>query len=641
MMNIKRSTRLKIYTIIFFLALLGIIIFVPDIVSYIRQMPQSKQLSANIKNQPRSGENTGFVTRSGTLLTLNGQPFRFGGANIHWLALDDSKGSPSQFRVDDALNAAKEMGLTVIRSHSLGISTGCSNCIEPSLNVFNESALQRDDYVITAAAARGLRLIIPLTDNWRYPAGGKHTFTDWRGISDENQFYYNPQVINDFETYISTLLNRVNVYTGVAYKNDPTILGWETGNELQPPESWTQTISTFIKGIDNNHLVIDGQDGVDPNAASLPNIDILSDHYYPKSIVRMNADASTAAKTGKAFIIGEFDWNDANGGDPLDKFLASVQANPNVSGDAFWELWSHDDQYGYDRGDQYTLHYPGDTATMLGSVSLLRQYAYPMNKQQVPPNSVPGTPLIEKVIINGTSNTLIWQGTTFAASYTIERSTNGPAGPWTTVCNRCVTDNNAPWIDTTENAGPLWYHLIAYNLNGVAGPPTQAYQARSNGIMIDNLNDWSHVYQHSKNLAFDTTNSQYMLGDTSRVVRLTATHEFIIWKQTNMVSFQAVSYFWPREPVSSFSFYTSVDGTHWTAITPQVVSLQINWQEYIYTLQGLSGVNNVKSHILMAHLGGDTNTSQGSSGVNYVKVVWNNITGQYWNPNLGTVTILY
>ncbi len=50
----------------------------------------------------------------------------------------------------------------------------------------------------------------------------------------------------------------------------------------------------------------------------------------------MNADASAAAKAGKAFIVGEFDWNDANGGDSLNSFLASVQANPAVAGDVFW-----------------------------------------------------------------------------------------------------------------------------------------------------------------------------------------------------------------------------------------------------------------------------------------------------------------
>src|SRR5439155_2112220 len=193
--------------------------------------------------------------------------------------LDDFTNYPSQFRVNDALDVAKEMGLTIIRSQNLGISTGCPNCIEPALGVFNETALEHVDYVIKAAADRGLRLIIPLTDNYHYAAGGKHNFTDWRGISDENQFYYNPQVISDFETYIRTLLNHVNTYTGIPYKDDPTILAWETGNELQTLTSWTQSISTYIKSIDKKHLVIDGRYGIDPNAAGLTNVDILSDHY--------------------------------------------------------------------------------------------------------------------------------------------------------------------------------------------------------------------------------------------------------------------------------------------------------------------------------------------------------------------------
>src|SRR5205823_3016092 len=72
---------------------------------------------------------SGFVTRSGMQLILNGSPFRFAGANMHWLPFDDSTQYTSQFRINDGLDAAKEMGLTVIRSHDLGISTGCRNCI--------------------------------------------------------------------------------------------------------------------------------------------------------------------------------------------------------------------------------------------------------------------------------------------------------------------------------------------------------------------------------------------------------------------------------------------------------------------------------------------------------------------------------
>ncbi len=556
------------------------------------------------------------VTRSGTQLMLNGSPFLFAGANMHWLPFDDSTNYTSQFRINDGLDTAKEMGLTVIRSLDLGISTGCSNCIEPTLGVFNETALEHDDYVIKAAAVRGLRLIIPLTDNYHYPAGGKHNFTDWRGLSNENQFYSNPQVITDFETYISTLLNHVNVYTGIAYKNDPTILAWETGNELVPPTSWTQTISTYIKSIDRNHLVVDGRYGVDPNAASLTNVDIVSDHYYPKSIAKLKNDANAAKKVGKAFLVGEFDWNDANGGDSLSSFLAAIESNPTVTGDLFWELWSHDDQYGYVSGDQYTLHYPGDTAAMRSSVQLLLSYAYKMSNQSVPPASKPGVPLLETVIRNGTSNTLIWQGTAVAASYTIERSTVSASGPWTIICNQCATDNNTPWVDTTIPSGSLWYRVTAYNLSGVAGSPSSPYQAGSAHMLVDNLNDWSKTYAHSSNLYFDTTNSQYMHGDSSRATRKTATYEYITWKQANMISFQAITCFWPNEPVSHFSIYTSSDGSNWTLSNPSITEFYGNWFEYIYTLNGLSQVN-------------------------YVKMVWNNTSGQAWSPQLGEVTIGY
>ncbi len=420
----------------------------------------------------------GFVTRSGTQLLLDGQPFRFAGANMHWLGLDDSTDYPSQFRINDGLDAAQAMGATVIRSHDLGISTGCPNCIEPALGVFNQTALAHDDYVINAAKARGIRLIIPLTDNWHYPAGGKHNFTDWRGIADENQFYYNVLVISDFETYIKTLLDHVNTYTGVAYKDDPTIMAWETGNELQPPTTWTQTISAYIKSIDPNHLVIDGKAGIDPNAASLTNVDIVSDHYYPKSLADLKNDAAFAIKVGKVFYAGEFDWNDANGGDPLSSFLAAIESNTIIAGDSYWELWSHNDQYGYKSNDiQYTLHYPGDTPAMSASVQQLRTHAYHMRQIPAPAVGVPDVPLLHTVLKNGANNALIWRGTALAASYSIERSTVGANGPWNVICDKCVTDLSPPWVDETTPAGTVWYRITAYNVSGVAGQPSTPYQA--------------------------------------------------------------------------------------------------------------------------------------------------------------------
>ncbi len=566
----------------------------------------------------------GFVVRKGTQLLLNGVPFRFAGVNMHWLPFGDSPLDTSQFQINDGLAAAKEMGLTVVRSHNLGVSTGCGICIEPSLGIFSQKALAQDDYVIQAAHKYGIRLIIPLTDNYHYYAGGKHNFTDWRGISDENQFYTNPQVIWDFEQYINALLNHVNIYTGIAYKNDPTIMAWETGNELHPTDSWTLTISDYIKSVDANHLIIDGSEQVNPNATLISNIDIVSNHYYPKSIARLNQDAALARQNGKVFIVGEFDWNDANRGDSLGRFLAAVVANPEVSGDAFWELWPHDDHYGYVSAEiKYMLHYPGDTPEMRTATQLLRAYAYKMRGLAIPPASTPGTPVIDTVLRNTQQITLTWQGTAIAASYTIERATVSSDGPWSVICNQCANDTTLPWIDRTLPAGNFWYRVTAYNLAGKAGSSSPAYQVdpalTPADSIVDDLNDWSKVNNHSASLFFDRTHAEMMGGNPSRVSRGQATHEWISWGQSNIFMVQMVSYFWPYEAVSPFSLYTSADNVTWILATPEIAMLYQgtgNWPQYTYTLRDLSNTN-------------------------FVKVVWNNTNGHAWSPELGQVIIGY
>lgn len=59
------------------------------------------------------------------------------------------------------------------------------------------------------------------------------------------------------------------------YANDPTIMCWETGNELKgAPASWTSDISGYIKGLAPNQLVMDGSYGPQKDALDLPTVDI-------------------------------------------------------------------------------------------------------------------------------------------------------------------------------------------------------------------------------------------------------------------------------------------------------------------------------------------------------------------------------
>lgn len=273
-----------------------------------------------------AASNIPFITRGGASLYSGSTKFIFSGTNMHWLGLKDNNGGtyPTQFEIDDAMATAQELGATAVRSHTLGISVGCPKCIEPSLHTWNDGAFGSIDYAIASARKHNIRLIIPLTDNWRYYHGGKHTFTDWEHDSNEDDFYTNtnPAILSDFKEYISHVLTHVNQFTGIALKDDPTILAWETGNELQNKtttwnDAWTQTIASYIKTIDTNHLVSDGHQSsqgdhvqLTTSQLQIPNVDMYSGHYYPVNDTFLKNDALLAQQANKIYYVGEYDWTD-------------------------------------------------------------------------------------------------------------------------------------------------------------------------------------------------------------------------------------------------------------------------------------------------------------------------------------------
>ena len=138
---------------------------------------------------------------------------------VYWLGLDENINAtisyPTQGRVLEIMATAATMGASVIRSTTLGVSTGSPLSVEPSLGVFNENALRVIDFAVFAARSYGIRLIIPLTDQYAYYHGGKGNFLRWRNITIENEFFTDADVRADFKQYIATLLNRTNLYTQV------------------------------------------------------------------------------------------------------------------------------------------------------------------------------------------------------------------------------------------------------------------------------------------------------------------------------------------------------------------------------------------------------------------------------------------
>ena len=126
-----------------------------------------------------------------------------------------------------------------------------------------------------------------------------------------------------------------NPYTGRQALDEPSIAVWESGNEFSgAPAAWTAGLVEKMKGVDPNHLWMDGNNGVIASSLLSPSVDVYSTHYYPANAAALLADAATVAAQGKVFINGEFGWTGVNVN--ASAFLDDVVRDTNVTGSLFW-----------------------------------------------------------------------------------------------------------------------------------------------------------------------------------------------------------------------------------------------------------------------------------------------------------------
>ena len=265
-----------------------------------------------------------FVKREGPRLVLDGHTFRFGGANVEWLGVAgygpaDPNGPhfPSHYEVDDAMTTAHELGATVVRSQTMGDSVGCGVCIEPTLGTFSGAAFEHVDYALASARAHGIKIIPTIVGDDALEGGSGCVYLRWRGIAQPNcslidmaPFWTDETVIGDVEAHIAALLNHVNVYTHVAYKNDPTILGWDLMNGGGSPTPWTRTIVRYIRTIDSRHLILSGSAN-----ARLAGVGACVSFVYPHwamPLAFVEPWIAACKRAGKPYIAYEYGWDRTN-----------------------------------------------------------------------------------------------------------------------------------------------------------------------------------------------------------------------------------------------------------------------------------------------------------------------------------------
>jgi hypothetical protein len=157
--------------------------------------------------------------------------------------------------------------------------------------------------------------------------------------------------------------------TGVLYRDDPTIFGWELMNEAQAVtgrwgerRAWLAEMSAYLKSLDPNHIVAPGDWGYRTAAErrewiadhSLPNIDYCDVHNYPREDKDSFVDSPTALQEfienraaaafsiRKPLVFGEFGMGAEgyNGFSQGDWFRAYLDGNLRAGsgGAMFWIL---------------------------------------------------------------------------------------------------------------------------------------------------------------------------------------------------------------------------------------------------------------------------------------------------------------
>lgn len=360
----------------------------------------------------------GFVTRAGSDLRADGKTFKFAGTNNYYLMYK------SPLMVDDVFADARAARFNVLRTWGfldIGNQDGSNSIREKADGVYFQywdgtkpayndgpDGLQRLDYVLASAKRHGVRLIIPLTNNWN-DFGGMDQYVRWAGGAYHDDFYTNATIRGWYKDWISHVLNRVNPLTGVAYKDDPTVMAWELGNEPRClsagayPRSpnctpatlntWADEISRHIKTVDRRHLVGVGDEGFfcdDPTSADwtancadgvdnlaltrLPAIDIMSFHLYPDGWGKdlawtfdwIRRHIREADRIGKPVLLGEFGWREKSTRNTVYKQWTDLFDAEGGDGWLYWILSGvQDDGSLYPDYDGFTVYCPSPVCATL------------------------------------------------------------------------------------------------------------------------------------------------------------------------------------------------------------------------------------------------------------------------------------
>lgn len=550
-----------------------------------------------------------FVTRQQDRLVEDGREFRFISVNmpdvlqiISNYRFDGETAAtrlriPDEYEQRDAIRTVRQLGGRVLRTFVITSNTdGAPTAMfDVSKNpvVGREPALLALDRLLQISREEGVRLLIPLIAYKSPLRGDPATYgPDFWVVGSATNL--------KFKNMLAQLLGRTNTLTGEPYRDDPTIFGWQTGNELVIGDDpvrrhWLHDIAAYIKHLAPHQLLVDGRNK--PNDVydqygefcPDPNIDAVSYHTYvnlpqadtPAGTLRLIRGqlrgkiplivSEVAMYTPPAALRALFDEIIADG---------TVGAN-------WWAIRFHNRDGGFykhsDRGSKFEdLNWPGfpDESGNLPEVTrerelldILREYAARIQGQATP--AVPEIPAAPTLLPATDTGHLAWRGSTGAREYEIQRAA-AVDGPWTSLVTG-LGDHLATYTplycdSTTQPGERYFYRVVARNVAGASAPSNVVAPAQTDRAwLVDDLLDGTRWNSSSANVQIDRSYARDShLEDIGIARRIDAKHDGRLgYRLPGAIrSFTATAF----ETTTAPRFFLINAGDQRTEIIPQVIA---------------------------------------------------------------------
>ncbi len=561
-------------------------------------------IACNTSKQKKGFDN--FITTKEYSLMDGEKEFRFISMNIPNLnyiedelcfSTRNSYRYPTEFEIRDAFETIKQMGGKVVRMYTIPVRRSDEPDNPTFINgpgEFIEEAFVTNDLMLKIANETGVRVIFSFLNNWKW-MGGVPQYAAFRGKNFED-FWVDKQLIDDFKKTIDFTLDRTNTLTGVKYKDDKSILCWETGNELESPYSWTKKVAAHIKSKDTNHLIMDGYFAMDSyrlvyqESVEDPNIDILSSHHYEQDPFSQidNIKSNLKIINGeKPYILGELGFESTAAHRNVYDYIISEKE---IAGTLNWSIRSHREEGGFywhsepiGRNLYKSYHWPGFASgnqyDEKGLLQLMREKAYEINNEELPALALPKAP---KLLPIEKAYEISWQGSIGASGYTIERAESSN-GPWSVIAQN-ISDAAVQYValfnDKSAEIGKTYYYRIEA-LNSVGVSPKSNVVGGVNvyeKALIDEMRNFMEVFSYN-NVVIDTGFDRKFKEDTERVLGDKGSEiSYVVEGAINSIKMYAFE----QNDKNGLEFSASIDGKEFTPINVTVSAEKKGEGDYGY-----------------------------------------------------------